>query len=161
MKNTILLVCTANMCRSPMAEGLLRRKLEREGLAHEFRVASAGVWTLDGRPATESAVMVMAELGVDIRAHRSRLLTEEIMEEAALVLTMTHSHAEAIRAEFPQHRRRVMLLSELVGFGYDIEDPVGGSLLDYEETAQEIEAIIETGYGRMMQLIDQLAVRER
>jgi len=160
MKNTILLVCTANMCRSPMAEGLVRRKLEREGLADEFHVASAGVWTLDGRRATESAVMTMAELGVDIRAHRSRLLTEEIMDEAALVLTMTHSHAEAIRAEFPQHRHRVMLLSELVGFGYDIEDPVGGSLLDYEETAQEIEAILETGYERMMQLIDQLAVRE-
>ena len=160
MKNTILLVCTANMCRSPMAEGLLRRKLEREERAHEFRVASAGVWTLDGRPATENAVLVMAELGIDIRKHRSCLLTEEIMEEAALVLTMTHSHAEAIQAEFPQHRHRVMLLSELVGFGYDIEDPVGGSMLDYEETAQEIEAILETGYERMMQLLDQLAVRE-
>jgi hypothetical protein len=49
----------------------------------------------------------------------------------------------------------------MVGYGYDIEDPVGGSLLDYEETAQEIEALIETGYERMMQLIQQLAVGER
>jgi protein-tyrosine-phosphatase len=144
-----------------MAEGLMRRKLEREDRAHEFRPASAGVWTVDGRPATESAIMVMAELGIDIRSHRSRLLTERMMENAALILTMTRSHAEAIRAEFPEHKSRVFLLSEMVGYGYDIEDPVGGSLLEYEETAQEIEALIETGYKRMMQLIQQLAVGER
>jgi protein-tyrosine phosphatase len=148
------------MCRSPMAEGLMRRKLEREDRTHEFRSASAGVWTVDGRPATDKAVMVMAELGIDIRSHRSRLLTDRIVENAALILTMTHSHAEAIRAEFPEHKQRVLLLSEMVGYGYDIVDPVGGSMLDYEETAQEIEALIETGYDRMMQLIQQLAVGE-
>jgi protein-tyrosine-phosphatase len=119
------------------------------------------VWTVDGRPATESAIMVMAEMGIDIRGHRSRLLTERIVENAALILTMTHSHAEAIRAEFPEHKNRVFLLSEAVGYGYDIVDPVGGTLLDYEETAQEIEALIETGYERMMQWIEQLAVGER
>ena len=139
----------------------MRRKLEREDRAHEFRAASAGVWTVDGRPATESAIMVMAELGIDIRGHRSRLLTERIVENAALILTMTHSHAEAIRAEFPEHENRVFLLSEVVGYDYDIVDPIGGSLLDYEETAQEIEALIETGYERMMQRIEQLAVGER
>ena len=139
----------------------MRRKLEREGRTYEFRAASAGVWTVDGRPATESATMVMAELGIDIRGHRSRLLIDRIVENAALILTMTHSHAEAIRAEFPEHKNRVFLLSEMVGYGYDIVDPVGGSLLDYEETAQEIEALIETGYERMMQLIQQLAVTER
>jgi protein-tyrosine-phosphatase len=144
-----------------MAEGLMRRKLEHEDRTHEFRAASAGVWTADGRPATEIAIMVMAELGIDIREHRSRLVTEKIVENAALILTMTRGHAEAIRAEFPEHKHRVFLLSEMVGYGYDIEDPVGGTLLDYEETAQEIEALIETGYDRMMQLIQQLAVGER
>ena len=139
----------------------MRRKLERQDRTHEFRAASAGVWTMDGRPATDRAIMVMAELGIDIRGHRSRLLTERIVENAALILTMTHSHAEAIRAEFPEHKNRVYLLSEMVGYGYDILDPVGGSLLDYEETAQEIEALIETGYERMIQLIQQLAVGER
>ena len=139
----------------------MRRKLEREGRAHELRAASAGVWTVDGRRATESAIIVMAELGIDIREHRSRLLTERIVENAALILTMAHGHAEAIQAEFPEHKHRVFLLSEMVGYSYDIEDPVGGSLLDYEETAQEIEALIETGYDRMMQLIQQLAVGER
>ena len=139
----------------------MRRKLEREDRTQELRAASAGVWTVDGRPATESAIMVMAELGIDIRKHRSRLLTKRIVENSALILTMTQSHAEAIRAEFPEHKNRVFLLSEMVGYGYDILDPVGGSLLDYEETAQEIEALLEAGYEQIMQWIEQLAVGER
>lgn len=136
-----------------MAEGLLRRKLERDGLADQVRAASAGVWTAEGRPPTASAIMVMAELGVDIRAHRSRVVTERIIEGAALILTMTHNHAEALRAEFPQHADRIHLLSEMVGYDYDIEDPVGGTLLDYEDTAQELEAMIEHGFPKMMQMI--------
>ena len=138
----------------------MRRKLERLDRAHEFRAASAGVWTVEGRPATESAIMVMAEMGIDIRGHRSRLLTERIVENAALILTMTLSHAEAVRAEFPEHENRVFLLSEVVGYDYDIVDPIGGSLLDYEETAQEIEALLEAGYEQIMQWIGQLAVGE-
>jgi protein-tyrosine phosphatase len=149
---TILFVCTANMCRSPMAEGLMQRKLEREGHADEFRAASAGVWTMDGRPATQSAILVMTEMGVDIRQHRSRVITEAIMDEAALVLVMTHHHGEALRAEFPARARHVRLFSEMVGNNYDIEDPVGGTMLDYEETALELEAIIENGYLQMLVL---------
>jgi len=101
---TILFVCTANMCRSPMAEGLMQRKLEREGRVDEFRAASAGVWTVNGRPATQSAILTMAEMGVDIHQHRSRVITEEIMDEAALILVMTQHHGEALRAEFPRVR---------------------------------------------------------
>jgi len=149
---TILFVCTANMCRSPMAEGLLQRKLEHEGDADEFRAASAGVWTVNGRPATQSAILTMAEMGVDIRKHRSRVITEAIMDEAALILVMTHHHGEALRAEFPARARRVHLFSEVVGSNYDIEDPVGGTMLDYEETALELEAIIENGYLQMLVL---------
>jgi protein-tyrosine-phosphatase len=153
MKVTILFVCTANMCRSPMAEGLMRRKLEQEGRADDVRAASAGVWTVDGRPATQGTVLTMAELDVDIRRHRSRVITERIIENAALILAMTQSHADALKAEFPAHADRIYLLSEMVGYAYDIEDPVGGTLLDYEETALEIEAMIEHGFPKMMELI--------
>jgi protein-tyrosine-phosphatase len=141
------------MCRSPMAEGLMRRKLELEGRADEVRAASAGVWTVNGRPAVHGAILAMTELGVDIRQHRSRVITERIVENAALILTMTRDHAEALWAEFPAYSDRIHLLSEMVGYGYDIEDPVGGTLLDFEETAQRIEAMVEEGYPRMMELI--------
>ncbi len=79
----------------------MQRKLEREGHADEFRAASAGSWTMDGRPATQSAILAMAEMGVDIRKHHSRVITEAIMDEAVLILVMTHHHGEALRAEFP------------------------------------------------------------
>jgi protein-tyrosine-phosphatase len=95
----------------------------------------------------------MAELDADIRGHRSRVITERIVENAALILAMTQSHAETLRAEFPAYTDRIYLLSEMVGYVYDIEDPVGGTLLDYEETALKIEAMIENGFPRMMELI--------
>ena len=130
----------------------MQRKLEREGHADEFRAASAGAWTMDGRPATQSAILVMAEMGVDIRKHHSRVITEAIMDEAVLILVMTHHHGEALRAEFPARARRVRLFSEMAGSNYDIEDPVGGTMLNYEETALELEAIIENGYLQMLVL---------
>ena len=136
-----------------MAEGLLRRKLEREGRTGEFRAASAGVWTADGQPATNEAIRVMAGRGIDIGGHRSRVTTPEIIEGAALILTMTRNHAEALRAEFPAHASRIRLLTETVGRSYDVQDPVGGTLSDYERTAQQLEDLIEQGYPQMVKLI--------
>jgi len=136
-----------------MAEGLLRRKLEREGRAGEFCVASAGMWTADGRPASLEAIQVMAWRGIDISAHRSRMITEEMLAEAALVLTMTRSQAEALRVEFPAYASRIHLLSELVGRSYDIDDPIGSALSNYERTAREIEDLVERGYEQIIKWI--------
>ncbi len=150
---TILFVCTANMCRSPMAEGLMQRKLEREGRAGEICVASAGVRAVDGARATWNAITIMSERGADIGGHRSRALTPELVEGAALILTMEQEHADTIKARFPQHAHRVYLLSEMAGLDYDIEDPVGGTQEDYSQTAQEIQDLIEWGFPKIMQLI--------
>lgn len=137
-----------------MAEALLQRKLGREGRDGEFRAASAGVWTVNGRAATRNATLTMAELGLDIRQHRTRIVDEWIMEGAALILTMTQHHAEALKAEFPEHASRIFLLSEMIDCDYDVEDPVGGTMLDYEETAQEIEAMLEEGLPRILELAE-------
>ena len=149
----ILFVCAANMCRSPMAEGLMQRKLEREGRAGEICAASAGVRAVDGARATWNAITIMSERSVDIAGHRSRALTREIVEDAALILTMEREHAEAIKTRFPQHAHRVYLLSEMAGLDDEIEDPVGGTTEDYSQTAQEIQDLIEQGYPKIMQLI--------
>jgi protein-tyrosine-phosphatase len=152
---TILFICTANMCRSPMAEGLMQAKLKQEKRDGEFRAESAGVWTDDGNSATGLAIEVMADRGIDISGHRSRVVTEDMVRDAALILTMTRSHAEAIRAEFPALRAKVYLLSEMTGEAWDIEDPVGGTLQQYEMTAQDIENIIVRGWTRITKLADQ------
>ena len=150
---TILLVCTANQCRSPMAEGLMRRKLEREGRADEIRAASAGVDALDGCRATENSIRAMAARGIDISGHCSRATTDRILQDAALILTMERAHANVLQALFPAHAERVHLLAQMAGLESDVADPVGSPLEDYRRTAQEIENLIELGYLRMMQLI--------
>ncbi len=150
---TILFICTGNICRSPMAAGLMQHKLEREGRAQDLAVGSAGVWTVDGRRASEYSISEMASRQIDISRHQSRSLTAAILREADLVLTMTRNHAEAIRAEFPAYARRVYTLAEMAGREFDIQDPIGGAQSDYARAAEEIETLIEEGYPQIMGLL--------
>ena len=86
----MLLLCTANQCRSPMAEALLRRHLERAGVT--ATVTSAGVYE-GGAPAMPDGVAVMASRGLDITPHRSRRLAAEMVDDADLVIAMAREHA--------------------------------------------------------------------
>ena len=145
----VLFVCTGNLCRSPMAEVLLRHRLAQEGL-DSWQVASAGTWAQNGQPASGYAIQVMAERGLDLRVHRSRPVDRPMMEEADLVLVMTRHHAEALRSEFPDLGNKVWLLSQMGGNRlYDVNDPYGGSLMEYQYCAAELESLIESGLARM------------
>lgn len=151
---TILLVCFGNLCRSPMAEALLRERLRREGREVEYQVCSAGTWASNGQPAADYAIQTMLERGIDISGHRSHSLTREDMEEADLILVMSAGYKEAIELEFPESRGKTYLLSEMVGRSYDIADPYGGPLLGYRRCADELERLIERGYSRILKLAD-------
>jgi protein-tyrosine phosphatase len=114
MPGSILVVCTGNICRSPIAEGMLRAMLEeRLGEAAPL-VASACTAGWDGRPATEEAVAAAAELGVDIAGHRARALRAEHVQAADLVIGMTEDHVEAALALDPRAAERAFTLKELV-----------------------------------------------
>src|SRR5688572_6685099 len=98
---TILFVCTGNICRSPMAEGLFRHATRGRG---DFRVTSAGVGAVEGLPPSEHAVYALLELGIDISKQRSRMLTPELVDEADYIFGMTHSHVDTILILFPQQK---------------------------------------------------------
>ena len=139
-----------------MAEALLRARLARDEARRDWRVGSAGVWTTDGRPASAHAIEEMAQRGIDMRAHRARNVTRELMAEADLVLAMTRQHVEALRSAFPEHAHKVELLSEMIGRTYDIHDPYGGTRLEYTHTARELEQLVEDGYERIVTLVDEV-----
>lgn len=152
---TILFVCTGNICRSPMAEGLFRHAVKGRG---EYEVFSAGVGAIDGLPASEYAVRACRELGLDISRHRSRMLTAELVRKADYIFGMTHSHVDAIMLLYPQAAEKTFLLREfddtLDSFENDISDPIGGSLEVYQNCRDQIEQ----GIASMMRFIEQTAV---
>ncbi|MFB3896204.1 MAG: low molecular weight protein arginine phosphatase [bacterium] len=137
---SILIVCTGNICRSPMAEGILKLILANKNHT-EIKVLSAGIAAGTGFPASVNAVTAMAELGIDIRAHRSQPITSKLVKESDLILAMELYHKECIEQSFPEAVGKVKLVKE---FGIhsdtnpDIDDPIGGSIASYRYTAEEI-----------------------
>lgn len=136
----VLLVCTGNVCRSPMAEHLLRRWL---GPDSPWEVLSAGVSTFDGLPASDEAVEAMREKGIDaLGAHRSRYLSQALVDAADLIVVMTRSHRRMILDRFPRAKERVVLLNEYSQLrkGLDVEDPIGMSQDVYRACRDEMNA---------------------
>lgn len=139
---TMLLICSGNTCRSPMAEGLAKYllaeqrgiepdKLERLGL----RVTSAAAYGVPGMPAASEAVDIVASRGVDISHHRSRALTPDMIHEADVILCMTRSHKAAVLGMVPSAAGRTLLLDP----SGEIEDPIGQGPVAYRRAAQSIE----------------------
>lgn len=149
--SVILLVCTGNLCRSPMAAGLLRQRLAEHELDHH-EVSSAGVWAVDGHPASENAISVMAERGIDITDHIAHTINANDVAEADLILVMSREHEQMIRNTWPQYGWKVYRLSEMVGKRKDVQDPYGGSIEDYRACANILSDYVERGFQRIVEL---------
>ena len=127
-----------------MAEGLFRNAVAGKN----FRIVSAGIGAIDGQAPTPHSVTAMRELGIDISAQRSRMLTAELVREADYIFGMTHSHVETIRLLYPQATEKTFLMREfdetLEMFEKDISDPIGGSYDVYVNCRDQIEQGIAT-----------------
>ncbi|MBI5388087.1 MAG: ribose 5-phosphate isomerase B [Verrucomicrobia bacterium] len=147
---TVLFVCTGNVCRSPMAEGLFRHATQGR-----FRVLSAGLGAVAGMSPSDYAVRAMRELGVDIAGLRSQPLTGELVQQADYIIGMTRGHVESILVLYPQAAEKTFLLREfddtLEEYERDINDPIGGSYDIYCLCRDQIEQ----GIFSMLKFIEQ------
>ena len=164
------MVCTGNLCRSPMAHALLEHRLQESG-CEDVEVASTGTWAYDGNPATPEAVSVLSGRGVDLSQHRSRALDPAELEDSDVVVVMTSVHLREVSAMAPDLVDRVVLMKELPEIdlrdlsleapreervrsllsaprpqrrrSLDLDDPMGLPTSSYERALREIEAGVE------------------
>ena len=135
MIRQVLFVCTGNTCRSSMAEALLRKMLTEDltEQATTIRVVSAGTGADSGASAAQNAIEVMAKEGIDLRRHRAKLVTPEMVSSADLVLTMTLDQKNAVLNMMPQAQNKIFTLSEFAQGIRKIED-----LMDQAEDLRQV-----------------------
>jgi len=127
----ILMVCTGNTCRSPLAQVLLQKQHP------DWEVRSAGVMADVGSPAASHARELALQLGMDLEGHCSQSVTPALVAWAEHILCMTESHLRSLTSSFPEAKARARTL------GRDISDPIGQSMSVYQRCADQIEEALQ------------------
>jgi len=162
----IVIVCTGNTCRSPMAEMLLKQKLAAANdlsidqlPQHGIHVCSAGITANNGSPAADQAINVLGQQDLDLTCHSSQPLSYALANSADLILTLSNSHQQAIVNEWPEFADKTSLLAH---DGSSVSDPIGGSYEIYQQCAAQIDTHLDKQRSRINNLIipDQDIIRE-
>ena len=146
----ILLVCTANMCRSPMAEALCRYLAAHRPALAGIEAMSAGVGdNYAGYEATDDAQEAMRDRGIDLSTHESQALSPALVEWADLILTMTPDHRDTVVRRHPDAAERTFTLGDYAGTGESVPDPVGRGPVAYEACAGQLERLLDLVLERL------------
>jgi protein-tyrosine-phosphatase len=147
----VLFVCTAGVCRSPMAQAIFNALAEDRGLP--FRAESAGTAALEGEPMAPNAVAVLEEAGIYPREHRARQVSAAMIEEATLVLAMSPQHAATLRRLSSESPAEILTLSEYATGVPDQEgvpDPYGLTMVAYRSTLRQLYKHVERAVVRLV-----------
>ncbi len=157
----ILVVCTGNICRSPMGEGILRSLAAEEGLGDAIEVRSCGTWATLGSAASRNGITVAGRHGIELSNHRSRPCSRELINEADLVLTMEPAHRAEILALAPEAASKTHVLTLFAdadkGDEAGVEDPIGGDEDSYAQTFAEIDSLMLASFPRIRSLVESSA----
>ena len=153
----VVIVWTGNICRSPMASGILQQRLAQDGLANSIMVASAGTRGVDGSFASPHAVQAMAARGVDVSNHRVRTLRPIEERRLDLILGLEDFHVRAVLRARAAAKDRVLLFSEIAGENAAVEDAYGLPIGAYRECAEESHRLLTNGYADILRRLGRLA----
>jgi tRNA threonylcarbamoyl adenosine modification protein (Sua5/YciO/YrdC/YwlC family) len=148
-----LFVCTGNTCRSPMAKGIFSKNLA-EKLQCEvdqldkigYKISSAGVMNMTGQPASAEAIAACAAKGIDIKAHKSKTLSRQLVEESDFIFAMTRMHCEQVTTLCPEAADKCVLLAG----NKEISDPIGQPQEVFNDCAGLIEEAVRERIGELV-----------
>lgn len=139
-----MFICTGNICRSAMAEKLLKKKVNDRKIEDKFMICSSGIYAYPDDKSTYEAVKIMNdEYGIDLSKHRATAIRDSNIEDMDLILCMTSSHKQSLSYIYPNLENKIFLIKDYVGLSGEVADPYGGTLKIYSECAKELDYCLD------------------